>query len=169
MFHAADSLWDTFNQQFDATMNITSGILDSEKNLFMIGDNGIKATIGAVVPTIFETLWQTQQQLPNRVFFYLYTRANDIVPQQLYIGDIDTLQNSNFDMRKETKIVTHGWLSSWQSDSCTLVRDGMHSFLKKFRFQSRIHRQQSTNGSIVTKEKIEIDLTLLRRDRGVKS
>lgn len=82
----------------------------------------------------FETLGQTQKDLPNRVFFYLYTRKNPKVPQKLIIDDVQTLKKSNFDIHKETKIVTHGWTNSYLSPSCQLILQGMHLFLQKHEF-----------------------------------
>ncbi|XP_017765770.1 PREDICTED: uncharacterized protein LOC108554869 [Eufriesea mexicana] len=71
--------------------------------------------------TIFETLQQTEEDLPNRVFFYLYTRNNKDNPQQLHIDDVETLNNSYFDAQKPTKFVTHGWRSSSDAPACQLI------------------------------------------------
>lgn len=56
-----------------------------------------------------ETTEETEKQLPNRELFYFYTKNNLEEPQQLFIDDVVTLNNSNVDMQRQTKFVTHGW------------------------------------------------------------
>lgn len=80
-----------------------------------------------------ETVEQTEEDLPNRVFFYLYTRNNSDNPEQLFIDDVETLNNSNFDTEKETKIVTHGWRGSYTDRSCQLVLQGNAFIYPKIR------------------------------------
>ncbi|OAD62834.1 Pancreatic lipase-related protein 1, partial [Eufriesea mexicana] len=89
---------------------------------YMIDDHGnqVPLDINELLP---ETLWQTERKLPDRMHFYLYTKENPTDGQQLYIDDVKTLNNSNFDPQKETKIITHGWMNNYLSDSCVTIRD----------------------------------------------
>ncbi|XP_046750691.1 pancreatic triacylglycerol lipase-like [Diprion similis] len=70
-----------------------------------------------------ESLTKTEIVLPERVFFYLYTKANRKSSQEIYIGDDDTLDNSNWDSSRPTRIVIHGWINSYKSSICTKIRD----------------------------------------------
>lgn len=49
------------------------------------------------------------------VKFYLFTRLNPTVRQELNINDINSIRNSNYDGNKPTRLIIHGW----QSDSNT--------------------------------------------------
>ncbi|XP_053984240.1 pancreatic lipase-related protein 2-like [Hylaeus volcanicus] len=70
-----------------------------------------------------ETLSETERDLPNRVFFYLYTRDNKNDSQQLYPNDTTSLKSSNFDPTKETIFLIHGWMSSAQGPMVKTVRE----------------------------------------------
>lgn len=63
-------------------------------------------------------------EVANRVFFFLY-KKDDPNPKLLYVNDEDALKNSNFDPKKPTRFVTHGWMNSRNSEACTSIRDGM--------------------------------------------
>ncbi|EFN87734.1 pancreatic triacylglycerol lipase [Harpegnathos saltator] len=65
----------------------------------------------------------TDDDMDKNVFFYLYTWKNPTHPQMLYVNDEEILKNSFFDPKKPTRFVTHGWMNSYESDACTLVRD----------------------------------------------
>lgn len=69
----------------------------------------------------------TDDDLPNKVFFYLYTRETGNVSQQLYIGNVTSLKDNHFDPKKLTKFVTHGWQSSCKDKVCVSIRE---AFLK---------------------------------------
>ena len=77
-----------------------------------------------------ETLPQTQKDLPNRVFFYLYTRDNPTDGQRLNVNDTDTLQNSNFNVSKYTLIFAHGY-NAYYTDQGSGIRNGMRLFIAK--------------------------------------
>ena len=83
---------------------------------------------------ILETLLQTKKVLPNRVFFYLYTRDNPSDGQRLNVNDKDTLQNSNFNVSKYTVIYVHGWIDSFTYQSSIRIRNGMRLFIEKIKF-----------------------------------
>ncbi|XP_017765759.1 PREDICTED: pancreatic triacylglycerol lipase-like [Eufriesea mexicana] len=102
--------------------SIVDDAIETAKDLYMIDDHGnqVPLDINELLP---ETLWQTERKLPDRMHFYLYTKENPTDGQQLYIDDVKTLNNSNFDPQKETKIITHGWMNNYLSDSCVTIRD----------------------------------------------
>ncbi|XP_012531824.1 pancreatic triacylglycerol lipase [Monomorium pharaonis] len=62
------------------------------------------------------------KEMANCVSFYLYKKGEPN-PKQLYVNDENALKNSNFDPMKPTRFITHGWINSRESKSCTLVRD----------------------------------------------
>ncbi|XP_076645357.1 uncharacterized protein LOC143354867 [Halictus rubicundus] len=70
-----------------------------------------------------ESLSETEKKLANRIYFYLYTKDNPTDRQRLYLDDVDALNNSNFNVSKPTKIVTHGFLNTAYNSAVTLVRD----------------------------------------------
>lgn len=47
----------------------------------------------------------------------------------IYLGDKERLMKSSFDPNRATKIITHGYVSSRDSLSCTMPRDGKLNFL----------------------------------------
>ncbi|XP_078032903.1 pancreatic triacylglycerol lipase-like [Augochlora pura] len=75
------------------------------------------------VDTYDEAVEETRKDLHNRVFFYLYTKANPTKSQKLLINDVNALKRSHFDPKKPTKLVTHGWVNSEGSDAFRLIRD----------------------------------------------
>ncbi|XP_076392687.1 phospholipase A1 VesT1.02-like [Megachile rotundata] len=64
-----------------------------------------------------------ESNYPNIILFYLYTkdRSNDSI--QIYVGDTDSLKRGQFDPKKPTVFVAHGWGNSHYSQACTYVRD----------------------------------------------
>ncbi|KYN16118.1 Pancreatic lipase-related protein 1 [Trachymyrmex cornetzi] len=70
-----------------------------------------------------QSAYKNDSDLSKSVLFYLYKRNNPIKSEQLYVDDEDALKNSNFDLTKPTRIITHGWKSSGKSESCILIRD----------------------------------------------
>ncbi|XP_076289802.1 pancreatic triacylglycerol lipase-like [Lasioglossum baleicum] len=75
------------------------------------------------VETYDESEEQTRKDLHNRVFFYLYTKANPTNHQQLHLNDLNSLRRSNFNAKRPTKFITHGWINSAYSDAFRLIRD----------------------------------------------
>ncbi|XP_033322503.2 pancreatic triacylglycerol lipase-like [Megalopta genalis] len=75
------------------------------------------------VDTYDESEEETRKDLYNRVFFYLYTKANPTKSQKLILNDVDALKKSHFDPKKPTMMVTHGWINSESSSAFRLIRD----------------------------------------------
>lgn len=71
-----------------------------------------------------ETPDETQNNLVNRIYFYLFTRDNPTDLKRLYLDDVVGLNNSSFNVSKPTKIITHGFLNSLFSEAIILIRDG---------------------------------------------
>ena len=87
-----------------------------------------------VQATLNETLLSSgyvglRKNLDDYVFFKLYTREVKEGYQSLYIDDEFTFSRSNFDSKRPTKFVTHGWMNSYESPACTLIRDGKNFFI----------------------------------------
>ncbi|XP_076637268.1 phospholipase A1 VesT1.02-like [Colletes latitarsis] len=106
----------------DAVQNATVPSQEDLTDLVVFDDDGnpVKVDLTAFFP---ETEEETRKDLKNRVIFYLYTRSNPIQPDILRVGNVDALKDSNFDPKKPTKFVTHGWIQSCKNDACTEVRD----------------------------------------------
>lgn len=92
-------LWffDDYDNLIEATLN---------KSLLMSGDVNLNLN------------------LENYVFFLLYTRENIENFQWLYLNDNVTLTQSNFNSKRPTRFITHGWTNSYKSPACTLIKDG---------------------------------------------
>lgn len=76
-----------------------------------------------------ETLFFTRgvelrKNLYDSVFFKLYTREIKEGYQSLYIHDDFTFSRSNFNPKRPTKFITHGWMNSYLSPACTLIQEG---------------------------------------------
>ncbi|XP_051154434.1 inactive pancreatic lipase-related protein 1-like [Leptopilina boulardi] len=91
-------LWffDDYDNLIEATLN---------KSLLMSGDVNLNLN------------------LENYVFFLLYTRENIENFQWLYLNDNVTLTQSNFNSKRPTRFITHGWTNSYKSPACTLIKD----------------------------------------------
>nr|ABY84699.1 lipase [Bombus ignitus]ACA25601.1 lipase [Bombus ignitus]ACA64425.1 lipase [Bombus ignitus] len=63
----------------------------------------------------------------DTISFTLYTQKNSKNGDVLRLNDINSVRKSNWNANRQTIVVTHGWNSNGQSESCTLVRD---AFLK---------------------------------------
>ncbi|KAK1132249.1 hypothetical protein K0M31_016371 [Melipona bicolor] len=59
----------------------------------------------------------------DTITFTLFTRYNPKKGQLLKLNDVNSIRNSDWDAKKPTIIVTHGWNSAGSSESCTLVRN----------------------------------------------
>ncbi|KMQ84535.1 pancreatic triacylglycerol lipase, partial [Lasius niger] len=91
--------------------NMTAYMYDDNENL-------VKLTLDDDM----ETLSETQNDIKNRVFFFLYTKNNPTAPKTLYVNDTNALKNSNFDPTKPTRFIIHGWMNSRSSSVCVLIR-----------------------------------------------
>ncbi|XP_033307454.1 pancreatic triacylglycerol lipase-like [Bombus bifarius] len=58
------------------------------------------------------------------VTFTLYTRENP-AGEVLVLNDINSVQASQWNPKRKTAIITHGWVNNGLSSSCTLVRDAI--------------------------------------------
>ena len=58
------------------------------------------------------------------VKFFLFTRKNLEEPQQLWLNNNKSIQDSNFEINKSTKFKTHGWKSNYLSEGCNLIKNG---------------------------------------------
>ena len=94
------------------------------KGLWFYDDNGnlVQATLNKTLLSNFQT--DLKINLEDIVFFKLYTRNFTKGYQSLYLNDDFTFSKSNFDPKKPTKFITHGWINSYKSPACTLIRDG---------------------------------------------
>ena len=55
--------------------------------------------------------------------FFLYNQDFPY-PYQIFLGDENRLGSGNFDVKKLTKIMIHGYKSSEKSSSSVLIRNG---------------------------------------------
>ncbi|XP_017473825.1 PREDICTED: endothelial lipase-like isoform X1 [Rhagoletis zephyria] len=58
----------------------------------------------------------------NKVHFYLYTASNPEEPQELSIGDVDSVKKSLFDKSRHTKVLIHGWGGNYTTSPNGLLR-----------------------------------------------
>lgn len=102
-------------------MNSNLYVLDDDHNLVSLTTDLLNAEENT------ESERDTMMDLHNRVYFYLYTANNRIYPDAISINDLESLKKSNFNFNRPTRIITHGWMNSHNSDSCILIRDGESS------------------------------------------
>uniref|UniRef100_A0ABD2WZP2 phospholipase A1 n=1 Tax=Trichogramma kaykai TaxID=54128 RepID=A0ABD2WZP2_9HYME len=114
------------NPQVNSFANIQEMISEEDMKLFnsiegvwFADDRGhaVEATLDISIGPmrIFE-------DIQSEVLFYTYEKELKVYKQFFY-GDLESLKNSTFDPKKETKIITHGWFNSMNSESCLLIRD----------------------------------------------
>ena len=111
-------------QDEENAFEATAHAFENSTFMHIFDDNGKPVEINLNDDDI-ETLPETKKNLEKRVHFYLYTRQIDSrKPQVLLLNDVATLKASDFNPRRPTKIVTHGWMNSLKSRACTSIRDG---------------------------------------------
>lgn len=95
-----------------------------DKGLWFPDDNGnlVQATLNKTLLSSGDV--DLYLNLDNYVFFLLYTKEDTDNFQWLYINDKVSLSQSNFNPKRPTKFITHGWTNSYKSPSCMLVKDG---------------------------------------------
>ncbi|XP_043259849.1 pancreatic triacylglycerol lipase-like [Colletes gigas] len=59
----------------------------------------------------------------DTITFTLFTRQNPTNGQRLELNNVNSVSSSHWNSNRPTVIVTHGWKSSGNSNSCTMVRD----------------------------------------------
>ncbi|XP_043258082.1 pancreatic triacylglycerol lipase-like [Colletes gigas] len=103
---------------------VTNVVEDLIADLTMLDDdnNPVHIDLNLNYP---ETAAETKQNLHYTVFFYLYTKNNRDNPEKLFVDDVDVLKKSQFDPKRPTKFVTHGWINSFRSAACVEVRNAL--------------------------------------------
>lgn len=56
------------------------------------------------------------------ILYFLYTPQNPETPQQLEVGNGDLLRKSNFDPKRPTRVVVHGWTGDIKSKDIQWIR-----------------------------------------------
>ncbi|XP_043258204.1 phospholipase A1 VesT1.02-like [Colletes gigas] len=116
-------VWSVQEEIVDALENGALSPEEAFSDLVVFDDDGkpVKIDFDLNDP---ESEEETRQQLKNRVIFHLHTRSNPKQPKTLRVGDVAALNKSDFNPKKHTKFITHGWMQSSKNDACTKVRDG---------------------------------------------
>ncbi|XP_055916671.1 phospholipase A1 VesT1.02-like [Eupeodes corollae] len=68
--------------------------------------------------------WKSKEA---KVMFYLYTQESPDEPEEIFIDDIESLENSNFNSAHETRIIIHGYLNTYKSDVNVVIREAFLS------------------------------------------
>ena len=136
MFKISYVIYTGFGDLLDGMINFGGQVFEGfDYALESLADMNVTATDGVPIKIDpFElpgTMEQTQKNLTNLVFFYLYTRDNPSDGQKLIVDDKNTLQNSNFNVSKNTLIYAHGLGASYTDQNSRNVRDGMRLFIEK--------------------------------------
>lgn len=74
-----------------------------------------------VAHPVFETL---QLCLTTLLKYNCHNREHPTVGEVLVLNDINSVQASQWNPKRKTAIITHGWVNNGLSPACTLVRDG---------------------------------------------
>uniref|UniRef100_A0A146LY41 Lipase member H-A n=1 Tax=Lygus hesperus TaxID=30085 RepID=A0A146LY41_LYGHE len=123
------------------------------KVLLLVAFTSVAITSSYKLRTPTNALWYFQlfvseEFIENNVFFYLYTRENVYVPQQLYVNNQVALRNSYFDPRKKTVILIHGYEVDYKGTS---VQDPKNKYLEWFDFNVIALDYGDINGSSILK------------------
>lgn len=97
----------------------------------------------------------TQSELKTDVIFYLYTASNPETAEVISVDDDDALSSSSFDPSLPTRIIIHGWQSSYQKTVVTSIRDGNYIIdsMERFnlcKFCSILFNQRTSRREIST-------------------
>ncbi|XP_063616876.1 pancreatic lipase-related protein 2-like [Cydia splendana] len=88
----------------------TEGYQDGDRYFLFPSDDGdnVLHLVDTLEP-IDEEFIRDYARNPDNNGYWLFTRANPHVAQLLLDGDVNSVIQSNFDLRKETVFLAHGW------------------------------------------------------------
>ncbi|XP_050600692.1 pancreatic lipase-related protein 2-like [Bombus affinis] len=94
----------------------STALENAEGNLPLFNqDNSLLSDLEQNIPHLFlET-----------IIFTLYTRKNPEIGEVLVLNDISSVQMSQWNPKRKTAIITHGWINNGLSPACTLIRDAL--------------------------------------------
>ncbi|XP_024936070.1 phospholipase A1-like [Cephus cinctus] len=70
-----------------------------------------------------ESVEETASKISQRVSFHVFNPSHPNTYTDIYVNDTKSLRDSDFDLTKPIRIITHGWVNSKNSDACTMVKD----------------------------------------------
>ncbi|XP_011053242.1 PREDICTED: pancreatic lipase-related protein 2-like isoform X1 [Acromyrmex echinatior] len=88
----------------------------------VIDDHGIPNLIDTNKPKFRQVDFKEIDESVQKTTFYLYTRNNPEIGQQLIIDDMDSVKKSFWNPNHPTRFVTHGWHGNCDG-GCTQIRD----------------------------------------------
>ncbi|KYN38152.1 Pancreatic triacylglycerol lipase [Trachymyrmex septentrionalis] len=88
----------------------------------VIDDHGIPNLIDINESKITQVHLKEIHKSVQKTTFYLYTRNNPEIGQQLIIDDMDSIKKSFWNPNHPTRFVTHGWHGNCDG-GCTQIRD----------------------------------------------
>ncbi|XP_036143465.1 pancreatic triacylglycerol lipase isoform X4 [Monomorium pharaonis] len=88
-----------------------------------VDDRGIPHLINTNEPEFTQAELSELDESAQKTTFYLYTRNNPVVGQQLFTNNLDSVNNSFWNPDHPIRLVTHGWLGNSEQDICKLIRD----------------------------------------------
>ncbi|KAI8438251.1 hypothetical protein MSG28_010854 [Choristoneura fumiferana] len=87
----------------------SEGYKDGDRYFFFPGDGDNILHLVDTLEPVDEAFISEYARNPANNGYWLFTRANPNSAQILVIGDVNSVSNSNFDARKETVVLAHGW------------------------------------------------------------
>ncbi|XP_011165028.2 pancreatic triacylglycerol lipase [Solenopsis invicta] len=88
-----------------------------------VDDGGTPHLIDMNEPKFTQTELEELAKSAEKTTFYLYTRSNPVIGQELVIDDIDSVKKSFWNPDHPTRLVTHGWKGNSGQPACTQIRD----------------------------------------------
>ncbi|XP_012058730.1 PREDICTED: pancreatic lipase-related protein 2-like [Atta cephalotes] len=88
----------------------------------VIDDHGIPNLIDTNKPKFTQVDLKEIDESVQKTTFYLYTRNNPKIGQQLIINDMDSVKKSFWNPNHPTRFITHGWHGNCDR-GCTQIRD----------------------------------------------
>ena len=78
----------------------------------------------------------------NALRYYLWTRQNQNVNQELIFGNLTSIEESNFDASKKTKVLVHGYTDNGKTGWVLRMKD---TYLEKGKLQTYVQSSSYFN------------------------
>ncbi|KAG5324356.1 LIPR2 protein, partial [Acromyrmex heyeri] len=102
--------------------SLLASIVTNLNYTIVIDDHGIPNLIDTNEPKFTQADFKEIDESVQKTTFYLYTRNNPEIGQQLIIDDMDSVKKSFWNPNHLTRFVTHGWHGNCDG-GCTQIRN----------------------------------------------
>ncbi|XP_012539036.1 pancreatic triacylglycerol lipase [Monomorium pharaonis] len=103
--------------------SLLASIATNRNYTIFLNDRGTPHLININEPTFTQAELKELDELAQKTAFYLYTRKNPEIGQQLFIDDVDSVRNSFWNPDHPTRLYSHGWQGDCEGVSCRPIVD----------------------------------------------